>query len=136
MKRLFQAAIALSAALLLSACATGRLHIPPDLSPAELIQRAQEASDRNRFGHALQFYHALLERFAHEPALVVNAEYEIGFIHERRRDFDEARLWLNSVLARYYGPGGDALPAKFRVLARVVLDRIDERENNQWRRRR
>lgn len=118
----------LPAVLFLASCATGSFYIPQNLSPQELIQRAQEASDANRFGEALQYYNALLERNPDNLSLVVNAEYEIGFIHERRRNFDEARKWLNSVLARYEQPGGESLPPKFRVLARIVLERIDERE--------
>jgi len=122
-------------ALFFSACAT-RLTIPYDLSPEELIQRAQEASDRNRFNHALQFYKALLERNPDNLALVVNAEYEIGFIHERRRNFDESRIWLNRVLERYEAPGGEALPEKFRVLATIVLERVEERDRGRGSRAR
>jgi|GEM_PF-755892 len=130
MKRLPLATFAILLALSFSACAT-RLNIPYDLSPEELIQRAQEASDRNRFNHALQLYEALLERNQDNLALVVNAEYEIGFIHERRRNFDEARIWLNRVLERYEAPGGEALPEKFRVLAQIVLERVEERDRGR-----
>ena len=126
---------AILAGLLLSACAT-TLVISYDLSPEELIQRAQEASDRNRFGQALQFYETLLERFPNNPELVVNAMYEIGFIHERQRNFDESRVWLNGVLDFFDAHEGAALPEKFRVLAILVLERIDERENRRfWDRR-
>ena len=137
MKRLPPASFALLAVLFFSACATGRINISYELSPEELIQRAQEASDRNRFNHALQFYQALLDRNPGNLALVVNAEYEIGFIHYRQRNLDEARVWLNTLLERYEAPGGEALPEKFRVLAHVVLGRIDERENRRprWGRR-
>ena len=135
MKPLPLAVSAILVTLLLSACAT-RLVISYDLSPQELIQRAQEASDRNRFAHALQFYKTLLERFPDNPDLVVNAMYEIGFIHERRRNFDESRVWLNGVLEFFDTHEGEALPEKFRVLANVVLERIDERENRRfWDRR-
>jgi len=115
--------------MLVSACATVA-YVPADLTPEELVQRAQEASDRNRPNQALQFYEALLERFPHEPAWVVNAKYEIGFIHERQGNFDEARTWLNAALALYDAPGGGLLPEKFRVLSHIVLARIDERENS------
>jgi len=133
MKRLSLALLALPALLFL-ACATGRLNIPYDLSPEELIQRAQEASDRNRFNHALQIYQALLDRNRHDLAWVVNAEYEIAFIHYRQRNFDQAREGFNTLLARYEAPGGEFLPEKFRVLANVVLARIDEREARGGRR--
>ena len=130
MKRLPLAVSAVLAALLLSSCAT-RLAISYDMSPEELIQRAQEASDRNRFEVALQFYEALLIRFSDNPALVVNAMYEIGFIHERRRNFFAARVWLNRVLEQYEAPGGEALPEKFRILAHIVLERVEERDRGR-----
>ena len=126
-------ALALMTVLLLSACATGRLYIPYDLSPEELVQRAQEASDRNRFGQAKQFYEALLERNSHNLVWVVTAEYEIAFINYRQRNLAEAREGLNTLLERYEAPGGAALPEKFRVLAHVVLARIDERESRPVR---
>jgi len=134
MKRFSLAAPALLAALAVLACATGRANIPYGLTPAELVQRAQEASDRNRPHQALQFYEALLERFPHEPAWVVNAEYEIAFIQYRHlRNFTEARQGLLAVLERYEAPGGEALPEKFRVLAHVVLERIGDRETRRRR---
>jgi len=128
MKHLFHP-FALLTALTLSACVTGPVTIPHDISSEELIQRAHEASDRNRFGQALQFYQAMLELFPDDPALVVNAEYEIGFIHERRRNFDEARIRLEAVIARYGQPGADLLPEKYRVLAGIVLERIGDRRS-------
>ena len=68
-------------ALVIAACATGPVNIPDDFSPAELIQRAQEASDRNRYGVALQYYEALLDRNRTNIDLVCTAEYEIAFVH-------------------------------------------------------
>ena len=120
--------------MLVASCASGA-NIPPDLSPAELIQRAQESSDRNRFGQALAFYEAVLERFPSDLDSVVAAEYEIAFILYRQRNFDEARARFEALLSRYDAPGGDALPEKFRVLAEIVLGRIDAAESRRGRRR-
>jgi len=133
MKRLPLAAFALPLALLLFSCATTQ-NISYDYSPEQLIQRAQEASDRNRFNLALQFYQALLDRNPDNLVWVVNAEYEIAFIHYRRRNFGVARAGLYALLERYEEPGGEFLPEKFRVLAHVVLGRIAERENQRFSR--
>jgi len=109
-------------------------NIPYDYSPEQLIQRAQEASDRNRFNLALQFYQALLDRNPDNLVWVVNAEYEIAFIHYRQRNFGVARAGLYALLERYEEPGGEFLPEKFRVLAHVVLGRIAERETQRFSR--
>ncbi|MCL2374329.1 MAG: hypothetical protein FWC65_03700, partial [Treponema sp.] len=73
------------AALLSVSCASGPAAIPHDLTPMELIQRGQEAFARNRFSLAFQHYYALIERFPHAIYYICAAEYEIGFIHYRRR---------------------------------------------------
>jgi len=120
--------LAFAAALCVSACATTRVNIPHDLSPAEIIQRAQEASDRNRYNVALQYYEALLARNMANLALVCTAEYEIAFIHYKQKKFGQARDGFNALLERYEAPGGEMLPQQFRVLAGIVLARIDEHE--------
>jgi outer membrane protein assembly factor BamD (BamD/ComL family) len=128
MNRLYPTLLACAAAVLLSACATGQLNIPPNLSPSELIQRAQEASDRNRYGHALQYYEALLERNPTNIDLVCTAEYEIAFIHYKQKKYTRARSGFNTLLERYNAPDGEYLPPQFKLLALKVLERIDENE--------
>ncbi|MCL2608331.1 MAG: hypothetical protein FWD94_00280 [Treponema sp.] len=120
--------VALLVPLFTVACGTGNLTIPEGLSPAELIQKAQEASDRNRHGEALQYYRALLERNGDVPELVVNAEYEIAFIHYKRRNFAEARAEMRALLERYDASDGGELPEKFRILAEIVLARMEDTE--------
>ena len=115
------------------ACAsTG--YIPYDLYPAELIQRAQEASDRNRHNVALRYYEALLQRNRNNLDLVITAKYEIAFIHYQQRNFDLARAGFNSLLEYYESPNAELLPQQFRRLAEIVLERIDEREQQAARR--
>jgi outer membrane protein assembly factor BamD (BamD/ComL family) len=119
------------AALCLFACATGTLNIPYEMSPSELIQRAQEASDRNRYNYALQYYQALLERNATNIDLVCTAEYEIAFIHYKQKKYAQARTGFNNLLMRYDMPNGELLPQQFKLLAHKVLERIDEKEKNR-----
>jgi len=128
-------------AFFFSACATRQANIPENLSAAELIQRAQEALDRNRFGVALQHYQALLDRNIGRDdivsrGLVAEAEYGIAHIHFRQGNFVLARDKFNALLERYAAPGGEDLPPQFEVLARRVLQLIDEREENRRNQRR
>jgi outer membrane protein assembly factor BamD (BamD/ComL family) len=118
-----------AAVLFFCACATGTLNIPYDLSPSELIQRAQEASDRNRYNYALQYYQALLERNSTNIDLVCTAEYEIAFIHYKQKKYTQARAEFNNLLMRYDMPNGDLLPQQFKLLANKVLEQISEKEN-------
>jgi len=114
-------------------CATRIVELSYDLTPMELIQRGQEASSRNRFALALHHYRTLLERFPHDIYFVCAAEYEIAFIYYRRRNFDEARVKFNNLLARYDSPDAELLPPQFRVLSEIILARIDEAENRRRR---
>jgi len=122
--------IALAAFLLFSACAS-TVNISEELSPAEIIQRAQEASDRNRYKTALQYYRTLLERNRGNIDLVITAEYEIAFIHYKQKKYQQARTELNQVLEYFNTPDEELLPQQFKKLSQIVLDRITEKENRR-----
>ncbi|MCL2070477.1 MAG: hypothetical protein FWH19_05780 [Treponema sp.] len=119
---------------LAASCVTGPVVVPENLTPMELIQRGQEASHRNRFAHALQYYEALLLRFPNDRDSVCAAEYEIAFIHYKQKRYDLARTEFNNLLARYNSPDAALLPPQFRILSNVVLARIDEIEAGARRR--
>ena len=127
MKHTVFSLVILPAVLCVAACATVA-NIPEELSPAELIQRAQEAKDNNRYGISLQYYRTLMERNATNPDLVCEAEYEIAFIHYKQKNYDMAKKGFNALLERYEFPGGEDLPEKFRILSSIVLDSIAEKE--------
>jgi tetratricopeptide (TPR) repeat protein len=118
----------LGALLLVSSCATGPVTISEDLSPAELIQRAQEASDRNRYNLALQYYQAVLDRNAANIDLICAAEYEIAFIHYKQKKYETAREEFNALLMRYNTPDEELLPQQFKRLSNIVLQQITEKE--------
>jgi outer membrane protein assembly factor BamD (BamD/ComL family) len=118
----------LTAALGVFSCASRGVTIPDDLTPAEIIQRAQEASDRNRYKTALQYYQALYDRNATNIDLICAAEYEIAFIHYKQKKYVEAREEFNALLERYNTPNEANLPQQFKLLANKVLERMDEKE--------
>jgi outer membrane protein assembly factor BamD (BamD/ComL family) len=128
MKNIRFFALVSGAALCFAACATGSLNIPQELTPAELIQRAQEASDKNRYNLALQYYEVLLERNRTNIDLVCTAEYEIAFIYYKQKKYSQAKEGFNALLERYDTPDGDMLPPQFKRLANIVLERISEKE--------
>jgi outer membrane protein assembly factor BamD (BamD/ComL family) len=128
MIRFFPKTAVLFAALFFSACATGPVNIPEDMSPAELIQRAQEASDRNRYNTALQYYQAILDRNPTNIDLICAAEYEIAFIHYKQKKYETARTEFNTLLARYDTPDEELLPRQFKKLATIMLESIADKE--------
>ncbi|MDR3146759.1 MAG: hypothetical protein LBU00_00100 [Treponema sp.] len=116
--------------LSLSACTT----VPPEtanLSAEELVQRAQEASDKNRYSLALQYYEALYEQYQSSTDWVLTAEYEIAFIHYKQKKYAQAREKLQALLARYDNPDAELMPQQFKRLAAIVLNSIAEKEAKQ-----
>jgi len=111
---------------LFSACAS-TVNISNDLSPAELVQRAQEATDKNRYNIALQYYEALYDRNSDNIDLVITAEYEIAFIHYKQKKYNQAREELTSLLKYYNTPDEELLPQQFKRLAQIVIQKIDEK---------
>jgi outer membrane protein assembly factor BamD (BamD/ComL family) len=101
--------------------------IDDDLSPAELIQRAQEATDKNRYKAAMQYYQALYDRNQNNIDLVITAEYEIAFIHYKQKNYQLAREKFKSLLNYYNTPDEELLPQQFKILSQIVLQRMDEK---------
>jgi outer membrane protein assembly factor BamD (BamD/ComL family) len=112
----------------LLSCMSGPIAIPDDLTPGELVQKAQEESDRNRYDAAAQYYNAILERFADDRASVCGAEYEIAFIHYKQKKYPEAASEFDALIDRYNGPDGELLPQKYFILSNIVLENIKKSE--------
>ena len=109
-----------------AACISGPVSIPADLSTAELIQRGQEASDKNRYTQAIHYYEAILERYPFDLDSVCAAEYEIAYIHYKQKKYETARTEFNALLARYNTLDAELLPQQFKTLAGIVLKRMDD----------
>jgi outer membrane protein assembly factor BamD (BamD/ComL family) len=105
--------------------------IDDDLSPAELIQRAQEATDRNRYKIAMQYYQALYDRNTDYIDLVITAEYEIAFIYYKQKNYQLAREKFNSLINYYNTLDAELLPQQFKILSQIVLQRMDEKEKRK-----
>ena len=132
--RLINTAVFLAAALLVFSCATGPSAIPEDLTPAELIQRAQEASDRNKYAVSLQYYETLIARYPYDIDSIIAAEYEIAFIHYKQKKYDIAKAEFTDLLERYNTPDEELLPPQFKILSLKIMDKIEEIENSGTRR--
>jgi len=115
---------ALLAVLLFSSCVTAT-NISEELTPAELIQRAQEATDKNRFKTAFLYYEALYERNRNNIDLTITAEYEIANIHYKQKKYNQAQSEFTAVLEYYNTPDEELLPQHFKRLAQIGLDKIE-----------
>jgi outer membrane protein assembly factor BamD (BamD/ComL family) len=112
--------------IVLTACSTLPGSIPEGLSPGELVQRAQEESDKNRYEAASLYYNAILERFPDDKSSVCGAQYEIAFIHYKQKKYVIAVEEFNALLDRYDDADGDLLPQKYFILSTIVLENINK----------
>jgi outer membrane protein assembly factor BamD (BamD/ComL family) len=109
-------------------CASGPEDISDTITPAELVQKAQEASDRNRHKQSLEYYGLILERFPDKIEYVCAAEYEIAFLQYKQKKYELAESGLRKLLARYDGPDAELLPPQYRILADIVIASIEKQK--------
>ena len=122
---------AVLAAFLAVSCASKPITITDDITPAELIQRGQEASDRNKYAISLQYYAAVIDRFPYDIDSIMAAEYEIAFIHFKQKKYDMAKIEFSNLLERYNTPDEELLPPSFKILSRIILEKIKEIESRR-----
>ena len=121
-------------AFLAVSCASRPIAIPDNLTVMELIQRAQEASDRNKHRVSLQYYETIIHRFPYDIDSICAAEYEIALIHYKQKKHEIAKNEFSLLLERYNNPDGELLPPQFKILAQKIMDRIKEQENRKRKR--
>jgi outer membrane protein assembly factor BamD (BamD/ComL family) len=130
MKTRFIVSATLVAALVV-ACAGAPKVIAPDLSPRELIQKAQEATDTYNYKAAIAYYSALSERFGSDPLYKTTADYEIAFIAYKEGHYAEAKDGFEALIARYEGPDGASLPPRYLILSKKVLGTIADKTKSK-----
>jgi outer membrane protein assembly factor BamD (BamD/ComL family) len=106
---------------------SGPVNLSDTTTPAELVQRAQEASDRNRYRLSLGYYETILERFPGDINYVCEAEFEIAHIHYKQKRYDLAESELRELLARYDQTDAELLPPHYKILANIDIAKIAER---------
>jgi outer membrane protein assembly factor BamD (BamD/ComL family) len=108
-------------------CVSRPVVIPDDMPANKLIQKAQEASDSNKYSISLQYYEALREHYGDEAEYLCTAEYEIAFIYFKQKRYAESRAGLEKLHARYDDEDAALLPPHFKILSEKVLSKITEK---------
>ncbi len=113
----------------LSACVT---RVPPaspdlELTPAEMFQRAQDASSSGDFSRSLDYYRLFKQKYPQDKDRGVWADYEIALIYHKTGDDVEAIRLFDELLDRY--AKREPLPDGPRILAEKVKARIEAKLN-------
>ena len=112
-------------AILLFSCASISDSLPEDISAAELIRFAQEAYSENNFELAFFYYNTLLDRYSNIRNVVLIANYEIGFLHFKLREYPQARERFEFLLAEYQR-NREGYPLWVHTLTRKVITRLPD----------
>ncbi|MCL2791490.1 MAG: tetratricopeptide repeat protein [Spirochaetaceae bacterium] len=114
---------------IIAGCRSVPREIPDDLLPEEFFRLAQTAMvDWGNHRAALFYYEEFINRFPDMRGKIIEAEYEIAFIHFKRRHYDEARRRFESILAQYETPESIHFNEWPRVLSIRILETIDQRQ--------
>ncbi len=116
-------AIALLCALLcLTAASCGTFptneNVPPNLTPTELKQRAQEHFDKGSKKKAIAYYEILITRYGSDVSIRTAAEFEIAHLLIKQKKWDQAERMLKEIIARYETAGGAGITPKYYILAK------------------
>lgn len=122
----YLAQIVLAVALIALAACTTNTVIPEDASAKELIQRGQEAYEKSRNKEALAYFTAVVDRYGSDPALYIEARYEIAHLYMKRKDYEHAAPVLQEIITLYANYPIGTFPASYQKLAQLELAKIPE----------
>ncbi len=114
-------ALTLSAAFI--ACTTIR-PIPEDLTAPQLLQEGQACLDNSDYKNAEAIFLATIDRYGDNTETYIEAKYELAHLYIKTRDYYKAYIALDEILEIYsYAMVGD-LPASYKKLAQIEMDKI------------
>ncbi|MDP2790242.1 MAG: hypothetical protein Q8O15_00620 [Rectinemataceae bacterium] len=117
-------AVIAAIAAMLASCTSVPTSVPEDFTAAEIIQKAQEASDQYNYKASRFYYSTTLTRFGSEPVIAATCMYELAFISYKQGKYNDARKGFNELLDLYAKPENASLPSTYRILAIKVLAKL------------
>ena len=114
-------------ALFLISCRSATDTLEPDLLPAEIFQRAQEAADSGRYNQALLYYQTFQERYPEEVERNLWASYEIAFLYYKLGKYDRAVELFDELIELYTTEESAAMVQAPKILALKVKATILEK---------
>jgi tetratricopeptide (TPR) repeat protein len=117
--------ISLLSLLLLCTCTSAPPEIEPGLQPREYFQRAQDASEADKYKLAVYYYEAFLEAYPEERDRGLWAEYEIALLYEKMGELKQSLRLCDALLARYLSADAQDYPPGPQILAEKVKARIE-----------
>ena len=122
MKKLITLTALFAATMLLFSCKTLK-EIPEDKTSAQIIQMGQNYVGNSDYKSAAFCYETVIDRYGTNPAVYVEARYELGRIYLAQKKYDKAYAIFTELLDIYdsYGP---ALPGSYKKLCNISINQI------------
>ena len=124
MKKLMTFAALLAVGALFISCRTLK-EIPEDKTSAQIIQMGQNYVGNNDYKNAEFCYETVIDRYGTDPAIYVEARYELGRIYLAQKKYDKAYTVFNEILD-IYDRYGTMLPGAYKKLCNISLSQIPE----------
>ncbi len=110
---------------LMTSCTTIK-YIPEEKTSAQIIQMGQNAAATNSYSSAIYCYETVIDRYGTNPAIYVEARYEIGYVYLKQKKYDSAYKTFSEIL-QLYDSMGPVLPAAYKKLSEIGLEKIPEK---------
>lgn len=113
-----------------SSCRTVNPDVPTDLTPREIIQKAQNAYNDGNSKLARYYYDVLISRYGMDTTTYIEGKYEIAHIYVKAKDWNNAVPILDEIKSLYDHslPGsfpGEYLKMVENDLAKVPSEKLD-----------
>ena len=124
MKKILTIAALITIAFTFFSCRTLK-EIPEDKTAAQIIQMGQNYGGVSDYKSAEFCYSTVVERFGTDPAIYVEAKYELGRVYLAQRKYEKAYNIFTELLDLYdaYGP---SLPGSYKKLCNISISQIPE----------
>ena len=107
--------------------------IPDDLSAPQLLQKGQVSLDAADYKTAERYFLKTIELYGDDTDTYIEAKYELGHLYVKTRDYKKAYFALDEILELYNYAAYGQLPAAYKKLAQIEMDKIPERKLEELR---
>ena len=126
MKKLITLAALITISMLFFSCQTLK-EIPEDKTSAQIIQMGQNYVGNSEYKSAEFCYNTVIERFGSDPAIYVEANYELGRVYLAQRKYDKAYTIFSEIL-ELYDSYAASLPGAYKKLCNISISQIPEKK--------
>jgi len=118
------------AGFVLTGCQTVK-EIPEGLTAPQLLQRGQSYYDNADYKNAEACYLATIDRFGDNTDTYIEAKYELAHLYVKTKNYDKARAALEEILEIYDYAMAGTLPAAYKKLAQIDLEKLPNRSEEE-----